>query len=136
MERCIFRGEMGVIERLAVCFEHAPFAVVAALAGLFASLVSCPEASVRSLSKTGVRDHGGDTLAGADHEGLGRGRRAANFKKTESRAVRPARCTLCFSPLSRSLANHAVAECLSLPSDSGAAPLALLTRARTPLSKP
>ncbi len=55
MKRCIFRGEMGVIERLAVCFEHAPFAVVAALAGLFASLVSCPEASVKSVSKAGVQ---------------------------------------------------------------------------------
>ena len=40
--RCIFRGEMGVIDRLAVCHGHARFAVVAALIGMCASLVSCP----------------------------------------------------------------------------------------------
>jgi hypothetical protein len=45
---------MGVIEWLAVSWEDAPFAVVAALAWLFASLVSCPQVSVKSVSKAGV----------------------------------------------------------------------------------
>ena len=54
VECCILRREMGVIERLAVCCEHAPFAVVAALAGLCASLVICPKDSVKSVSKAGA----------------------------------------------------------------------------------
>ena len=53
--RCIFRGEMGVIERLAVCCEHAPLALVAVLVGLCASLVSCPVDSVKSVSNAGVK---------------------------------------------------------------------------------
>ena len=55
MGRCIFREEMGLIQRLAVCCERAPFAVVLALAGLCASLVICSEDSVRSVSKGGMR---------------------------------------------------------------------------------
>ena len=45
---------MGVIERLAVSWKDASFAVVAALAWLSASLVSCPQVSVKSVSKAGV----------------------------------------------------------------------------------
>jgi hypothetical protein len=45
---------MGVIERLAVSREGASFAVVAALAWLCASLVSCPQVSAKSVSKVGV----------------------------------------------------------------------------------
>jgi hypothetical protein len=55
MVRCMFRGEMGVIERLAECWEHVPFAVAAALVGLCASLVSCPLDSVKSVSNPGVK---------------------------------------------------------------------------------
>jgi hypothetical protein len=47
---------MGVIERLAVSWEDAPFAVVAALAWLFAWLVSCPQVSVKSVSKPDVEN--------------------------------------------------------------------------------
>ncbi len=43
-----------MIERLAVSWEDASFAVVAALAWLCASLVSCPQVSVKSVSKAGV----------------------------------------------------------------------------------
>jgi hypothetical protein len=45
---------MGVIERLAASWEGSSFAVVAALACLSASLVSCPQISVRYVSKAGV----------------------------------------------------------------------------------
>jgi len=45
---------LGVIERLAVSWEDASFAVVAVLAWLFASYVSCPQASVRFVSKAGI----------------------------------------------------------------------------------
>ncbi len=45
---------MGVIERLAVSWEGASFAVVAALAWLSASFVSCPQVSVKFVSKAGV----------------------------------------------------------------------------------
>ncbi len=45
---------MGVIERLAVSWEDASFAVVAALAWLSASFVSCPQVSVKFVSKAGV----------------------------------------------------------------------------------
>ena len=54
VKRCIFRGEKGVIERLAACCDHAPFAVVAALAGLCASLASFPKDSVKSVSIASV----------------------------------------------------------------------------------
>jgi hypothetical protein len=46
---------MGVIERLAVSWEGASFAVVAALACLSASLVSCPQVSVNFVRKAGVQ---------------------------------------------------------------------------------
>jgi len=42
-----------VIERLAVSWEIWSFAVVAALAWLFATLVSCPQVSVKSMSQAG-----------------------------------------------------------------------------------
>jgi hypothetical protein len=45
---------MGVIEGLAASWKDASFAVVAALALLSASLVSCPQVSVKSVSKAGV----------------------------------------------------------------------------------
>jgi hypothetical protein len=45
---------MGVIERLAVSWEGASFAVVVALAWLSAPLVSCPRVIVKSVSKAGV----------------------------------------------------------------------------------
>src|SRR5208337_2827687 len=45
---------MGVIERLAVSWEGASFAVVAALAWLSASFVSCPQVSVKFVSKAAV----------------------------------------------------------------------------------
>src|SRR5271157_4795474 len=45
---------MGVIERLAVSWEGALFVVVAVLAWLSASLVSCPQVGVKSVSKAGV----------------------------------------------------------------------------------
>lgn len=43
-----------MIERLAVSWEGALFAVVAALAWLSAPLVSCPRVIVKSVSKAGV----------------------------------------------------------------------------------
>ena len=43
-----------MIERLAVSWEDALFAIVAALAWLSVSLVSCPQVSVKSVSKPGV----------------------------------------------------------------------------------
>ena len=43
-----------MIERLAVSWEDASFAVVAALAWLSASFVSCPQVSVKFVSKAGV----------------------------------------------------------------------------------
>ena len=43
-----------MIERMAVSWKDASFAVVAALAWLSASLVSCPQVSVKSVSKAGV----------------------------------------------------------------------------------
>ena len=43
-----------MIERLAVSWEDASFAVVAALAWLSASFVSCPQVSVEFVSKAGV----------------------------------------------------------------------------------
>jgi len=43
-----------VIERLAVSWEDASFAVVAALAWLSASFMSCPQVSVKFVSKAGV----------------------------------------------------------------------------------
>ena len=43
-----------MIERLAVSWEHALFAVVAALAWLSASFVSCRQVSVEFVSKAGV----------------------------------------------------------------------------------
>jgi hypothetical protein len=45
---------MGVIERLAVSWEDALFTVVAALAGLSAWLVSCPQGTAKFVSKAGV----------------------------------------------------------------------------------
>jgi hypothetical protein len=45
---------MGVIERLAVSWEDASFAVIAVLAWLSASLVCCPQVSVKFVSKAGV----------------------------------------------------------------------------------
>ena len=53
-ERRFIRGAMGVIERLAQSWEDASFAVVAAIAWLSASLVSCPHIDVKSVSKAGV----------------------------------------------------------------------------------
>ena len=43
-----------MIERLAVSWEDASFAVVAALAWLSASFVSCPQVSVKFMSTAGV----------------------------------------------------------------------------------
>ncbi len=43
-----------MIERLAVTWEHASLAALAALVCLSASLVSCPRVSVNSVSKAGV----------------------------------------------------------------------------------
>ena len=43
-----------MIERLAVPWEDASFAVVAALAWLSASFVSCPQVSAKLVSKAGV----------------------------------------------------------------------------------
>ena len=43
-----------MIERLAVSWEDASFAVAAALAWLSAWLVSCPQVNVKSVSKAGV----------------------------------------------------------------------------------
>ena len=43
-----------MIERLAVSWKGGAFAVVAALAWLSAWLASCPQVSVKSLSKAGV----------------------------------------------------------------------------------
>ncbi len=43
-----------MIERLAVSWEDASFAVVVALAWLSASFVSCPQVSVEFVSKAGV----------------------------------------------------------------------------------
>jgi hypothetical protein len=45
---------MGLIERLAASWEDASFALVAALAWLSASLLNCPQASVKSVSKAGI----------------------------------------------------------------------------------
>jgi hypothetical protein len=45
---------MGVMGRLAVSWEGASFAVVAALACLSASFVSCPQVSVNFVCKAGV----------------------------------------------------------------------------------
>jgi hypothetical protein len=45
---------MGVIKRLAVSWEVASFALVAALAWLSASFVSCPQVSVNFVFKDGV----------------------------------------------------------------------------------
>ncbi len=45
---------MGMIGRLDVSCGRAPIVVVAALVGLCGSLVSCPEDSVKSVSKAGV----------------------------------------------------------------------------------
>jgi hypothetical protein len=45
---------MGVIERLAISWEIGSFAVVAALAWLSASLVSCPQVGVKFVSEAGV----------------------------------------------------------------------------------
>jgi hypothetical protein len=45
---------MGVIERLAVPWKDASFAVVAALAWLSASFVSCPQLSGKFVSKAGI----------------------------------------------------------------------------------
>jgi hypothetical protein len=42
-----------VIERLPLSWKNASFAIVAALAWLAASLVSCPQVSVKSVSKAG-----------------------------------------------------------------------------------
>jgi hypothetical protein len=53
-ERQFFPGGMRVSERLAVCREGASFAVVAALAWLSVWVVSCPQVSVKSVSKAGV----------------------------------------------------------------------------------
>ena len=43
-----------MIERLAVTWEDASFAVIAALAWLSASLVCCPQVSVQFVSKAGI----------------------------------------------------------------------------------
>ena len=43
-----------MIERLAACWKNASLAVVAALAWWCASLVSCQQVSVKSVSKAGV----------------------------------------------------------------------------------
>ena len=43
-----------MIERLAVSWEIGSFAVIAALAWLSASLVSCPQVGVKFVSKAGV----------------------------------------------------------------------------------
>jgi len=43
-----------VIERLTVSWEDASFAVVAAFAWLSASLMSCPQVSVKYVSKAGI----------------------------------------------------------------------------------
>jgi len=53
-DRRFFRGGMGEIERLAVSWEDASFAVVAALMWLSASFVSCPQVSLKFVSKAGV----------------------------------------------------------------------------------
>jgi hypothetical protein len=45
---------MGVIERLAVSWEYALFAVIATLAWLSAPIVSCPRVIVKLVSKAGV----------------------------------------------------------------------------------
>jgi hypothetical protein len=45
---------MGVIERLAVSWEDASFAVIAAIAWLSASLMCCPEVGVQFVSKAGI----------------------------------------------------------------------------------
>ena len=45
---------MGVIERLPVYWQSASLFVLAALAGLSASLVSCPQVSVKSVPKAGM----------------------------------------------------------------------------------
>jgi hypothetical protein len=45
---------MDVIERLTVSWEDASFALVAALAWLSVSLVSCPQVRVRSFDRAGV----------------------------------------------------------------------------------
>jgi len=45
---------MGLIQRLAVSWEDALFAVVAALAWLSASFLCCPQLSIKFVSKAGV----------------------------------------------------------------------------------
>jgi len=53
-DRRFFRGGMDVLERLAVSWEDASFGVVAALAWMFASFLSCPQVSARFVSKAGL----------------------------------------------------------------------------------
>ncbi len=43
-----------MIERLAITWEDASFAIIAAIAWLSASLMSCPQASVKFVYKAGV----------------------------------------------------------------------------------
>jgi hypothetical protein len=54
-DRSFFLGGMGVMGRLAVSWQGASFAVVAALAWLSATFVSCPLVRVEFMSKVGVQ---------------------------------------------------------------------------------
>ena len=123
-----------MIERLAVSWEDASFAVVAALAWLSASLVSCPRVSVKSVSKAGVEITAAIPSPGPIMVSIEDDDR--EFQEDDLEPCGAARCAACFAPLSHSLANHAAAECLPLRSDSGAAPAALLMKARAPFAEP
>ncbi len=64
-----------MIERLAISWEDGLFAVVAALAWLSASFVSCPQVSVQFVSKAGVEITAAIPWLGHD-DGFDRGRRS------------------------------------------------------------